>query len=844
MGGQGTGGGSALDEQVEMTDILGRRLSEAAAAPRSWVVGASATYVVTLVLAYVVFISPGFFDSGLVNKLAGIDSLLVATILAVVPAWWLPATARRPSDAGLWLIYVVGYVPSIVVPPFILGSGWGLAPLWVALVGSFVAVVVIVGHVQLRLPRGQLSPTAFGRLLVVLSVAGLVLMLWLFGLPDGLPTLDRVYETRGDFREALEEAGAVGGYAVWWSGQVVAPLLVAYGFWSRRPLMVVGGTVLFAFVYALAGFRSMLFAGVLLVGLIALVVRFWRWFGVAVPAIASALIAACALAAAAGWMLPISLLVRRLLVVPGQVVAYYYDFFHAGPVYGLSHSILAGIVPRPYPQTPPVVIGQHYFLEPGINANGNLWADGMANFGLAGVIAASLLLAVLLLVMDAVARDKSPAMTTAVGGVGMWSVTNSGLLTSIMTHGIGPLIALLWLMPPPRRAVPNVPLRVTHLTSVHRSDDPRIYLKECQTLADAGFEVTLVGRGEPPAAASAVRFVSVGDVQGRVARMTLQPLRLLRAARRTRADLYHVHDPELIPVAIVLKLLGARVIYDAHEDLPRQIAYKAYLPERLRRPIGLIAGAVEQVTARLIDAVVAATPRIAARFPPDKVVTVQNFPLVREFSEPSEAPYRQRQEVVAYVGRITEVVGALVMADAAAIVGGTRPVRFVFAGPVSDSLADQVRTRAGSTGLDLPGWQDRGEVASLLRSARVGLVLFQPVENYVDAYPTKLFEYMASAIPVVASDFPVWRQIVGGVDCGLLVDPTDPGAVARAIIELLDDPDRAAAMGERGRKAVLEVYRWDVQGARLVERYRAILGGGAAARTKGRPARAMPVPDH
>jgi glycosyltransferase involved in cell wall biosynthesis len=809
-----------------MTRILGRRSSETVAAPRSWVVGASATYVVTLVLAYLVFISPQFSDGGLVNKLAGVDSLIVAVILAVVPALWLPATARRPSDAGLWLVYTVGYVPSIVVPPFILGSGWGLLPLWVALASSFVVVVIVADRVQLHLPRVNLSPTAFGLLLVLLAVGGLVVMLILFGLPDGLPTLDRVYETRSEFRDALERTGAIGGYAVWWSGQVVAPLLVTYGLWSRRPAMVIAGAALFAYVYALAGFRSMLFAGFLLIALIALVVRLWRWFGVAIPALASALIIACAAVAAAGWMLPLSLLVRRLLVVPGEVIAYYYDFFATRPGYGLSHSILSGIVPRPYPESPPVLIGKHYFLAPGINANGNLWADGMANFGLVGVVGASLLLGLLLLVMDAVARGKSPAMTTAVGGVGVWSLTNSGLLTSIMTHGIGPLIALLWLMPPPRRAVPNVPLRVVHLTSVHRSDDPRIYLKECRTLAAAGFDVTLIARGPAPPP-GAVQFVAIPDVRGRLARMVIQPFRVFRAARRIRADVYHIHDPELIPVAIALKLVGARALYDAHEDLPRQIAYKAYIPSRLRRPIALVAAGVEQVTVRLIDGVVAATPRIAARFPTRKVAIVQNFPIVAEFGEPSGEPYDRRPALVAYVGRLTEVVGGLVMADAARIVGQSRPIQFVFAGPVGDPLAAQIRERAAPVEVELPGWQDRDEVVALLQSARVGLVLFQPVENYVEAYPTKLFEYMASAIPVVASDFPVWREIVGSDDCGLLVDPTDADAVARAIVELLDDPERAAAMGVRGRKAVLERYRWDIQGARLVDWYAEILGRGA-----------------
>jgi glycosyltransferase involved in cell wall biosynthesis len=127
--------------------------------------------------------------------------------------------------------------------------------------------------------------------------------------------------------------------------------------------------------------------------------------------------------------------------------------------------------------------------------------------------------------------------------------------------------------------------------------------------------------------------------------------------------------------------------------------------------------------------------------------------------------------------------------------------------------------------VELPGRLDRPEVMALLHDARVGLVLFQPVANYVEAYPTKLFEYMASELPVVASDFPVWREIVAEVDCGLLADPTDPIAVADAIEELLADPERAAAMGRRGRQAVLEHYRWEPQGARLLAMYSRLLAG-------------------
>ena len=113
----------------------------------------------------------------------------------------------------------------------------------------------------------------------------------------------------------------------------------------------------------------------------------------------------------------------------------------------------------------------------------------------------------------------------------------------------------------------------------------------------------------------------------------------------------------------------------------------------------------------------------------------------------------------------------------------------------------------------------RGGVKELLNSARAGLVLLHPRINYVDALPIKLFEYMAVGIPVIASDFPLWRTIVDGANCGILVDPMKPEQIAKAIDWLLDNPREARKMGERGRRAVLERYNWSLEEKKLIELY-------------------------
>ena len=94
-----------------------------------------------------------------------------------------------------------------------------------------------------------------------------------------------------------------------------------------------------------------------------------------------------------------------------------------------------------------------------------------------------------------------------------------------------------------------------------------------------------------------------------------------------------------------------------------------------------------------------------------------------------------------------------------------------------------------------------------------------PTPNYVDALPIKLFEYMAAGMPVIASDFPVWREIVDDAGCGLLVDPRDPAAIAAAVNELMADEPRMRALGESGKQAVLNKYSWAAEADKLVKLY-------------------------
>jgi glycosyltransferase involved in cell wall biosynthesis len=312
--------------------------------------------------------------------------------------------------------------------------------------------------------------------------------------------------------------------------------------------------------------------------------------------------------------------------------------------------------------------------------------------------------------------------------------------------------------------------------------------------------------------------------KNRLSRILGSTLRACILATREKADLYHFHDPELIPVGLLLRLLGKRVVYDVHEDLPRQILSKYWIPRILRGVVAKAAALAEWVAAKAMSGIVAATPAIARRFPPHKTVAVQNFPLLSEFALGEGTPYRERPMWVAYVGGITAIRGAVEMVRAMEHLPEDLGARLVLAGTFSPpELVAEVRKLPGWSYVDFLGWQGRDGISRLLRRARVGLVVLHPVTNYLDSYPVKLFEYMAAGIPVVASDFPLWREIVEGEQCGLTVDPLDPKAIAEAVRWLLEHPEEAEEMGKRGRKAVLAKYNWEREAEKLLDLYRRLL---------------------
>jgi glycosyltransferase involved in cell wall biosynthesis len=366
--------------------------------------------------------------------------------------------------------------------------------------------------------------------------------------------------------------------------------------------------------------------------------------------------------------------------------------------------------------------------------------------------------------------------------------------------------------------------RVVHVTTVHPRDDIRIFRKECVSLARAGYEVVqVVGDGQGAAVVDGVRIVDIGvRPAGRLARMRRQPAAALAAVRRERPALVHLHDPELLPLGATLAREGLPVVYDAHEDVPRQILTKQWIPAALRPAVARAFEVYENRQVRQLAAVSAATPHIAERFAQVArlAVNVGNYPFEDELAPAAGA--RPRERMVCYVGGLMRTRGLLQMVRAVALVPG---LRLVLCGRFEDAaLEAAVRAEPGWGRVQWLGQVGREPVREVMARASAGLVTLLPMPSYLDALPIKMFEYMSAGLPVVASDFPLWRDIVQCHRCGVVVDPADPAAIAAAIGSILDDPARAQAMGDAGRAAVLTAYRWPVAERELLALYDRLIG--------------------
>lgn len=369
-------------------------------------------------------------------------------------------------------------------------------------------------------------------------------------------------------------------------------------------------------------------------------------------------------------------------------------------------------------------------------------------------------------------------------------------------------------------------MSIVHFSTVHFRDDSRIRSKMMASLqGQYPGQVKLFvqdGQGDETDP-KGYPVIDTGPRLKRLKRMSLGGWRMFRALLREKPTIAHFHDPELIPWGVLLRLFGIKVVYDVHEDYPEAVSENYRLPPLARKVLPPVVRLFEWGGALFFNGIVTVTPRIESRFPAKKTVQVRNWPVVSEFQAPSDRPMADRPREAAYVGTVSKnrnIIGMLAAFDQLR----DDDITFRLAGdfPVK-SDQDEAEAHPGWDRVTYDGWVSRDGIADILASARAGLVVLKPIEHETITLPIKLFEYMAAGVPVISSDFPMWREIVEAENCGLLVDPMNPDEIAQAIRWMVTHPEEAAEMGRRGRAAILERYSWEQEADILFQLYDRIL---------------------
>ena len=366
-------------------------------------------------------------------------------------------------------------------------------------------------------------------------------------------------------------------------------------------------------------------------------------------------------------------------------------------------------------------------------------------------------------------------------------------------------------------------IKVCHLTSAHPENDIRIFHKQCISLHKADFDVYLVVPNTNEKTSHGVQIKSFqSEKKGRVKRFLNTVNLVYKKAIEIDADIYHFHDPELLRIGLKLAKKGKIVIYDAHEDVPKQIMDKHWIPKILRSLISYLFSKYEAYVSKRISGIVSVTINICNRFKNQNknVELVANYPLLEEAEKMNILDFKKKEKQICYIGGLFPTRGIAEMIESTKNID----VELALAGTFSpESFKSELENKDGWEKVNYLGHVKREEIMEILKTSKLGLVTLHPTRSYVESLPIKMFEYMSAGLPVIASNFPEWKDIINETNCGICVDPLNPNEIANAIETILSNPLKANLMGENGKEAFYKKYNWLIEEEKLIAFYKKLI---------------------
>lgn len=363
-------------------------------------------------------------------------------------------------------------------------------------------------------------------------------------------------------------------------------------------------------------------------------------------------------------------------------------------------------------------------------------------------------------------------------------------------------------------------MKIAHITSVHPQNDNRIFYKECTTLVENGFDITLIVAGAKTEFIDGINLVGYDKIEsGRKQRMFKTSfIDMIKVCKTVDADMYHFHDPELIFAGLYLKLIGKKVIYDIHENNPASILSKPYIKSNiLKKLLSKMFNIVEQLAVKFFDAIITARPDISKRFNHKNLITLRNFPILPDFSKLKKVEIKKEKPSIIFVGGMTQIRGINELIDT---FEELNEYELWLLGPISEDKLKN-RIEQGCKNVKYFGTVEAYNVFSYIQKADIGIITFLPEPNHLNTLATKPFEYMACGKPMIMSNFDYWKDTF--TDSSLYVDPKNPKEIKATIIKLMSDKDLMDSMSKLNKKLSIEEYNWEKESQKLIKLYQGLL---------------------
>lgn len=356
----------------------------------------------------------------------------------------------------------------------------------------------------------------------------------------------------------------------------------------------------------------------------------------------------------------------------------------------------------------------------------------------------------------------------------------------------------------------------------------------CSSLANQGHDVSLiVADGKGDEIKGGVKILDVGLVKNRFHRFFFTILKVYKKSIKLNAKIYHFHDPELLLISWMLKLASqADIIYDVHENVKKDILGKAWIPLVFRRFISGLFVLIENLALKFIDYIIIAEDSYVENYKNrTNVVSVRNYPIIglRKKNITIKNIKDDPQFNILYVGGVTKIRGAIESIESLNILlsSGYKNINLRLIGPIyndfKNELFELINKYRLNSYVSITGAISHKKVYDELERAHIGLSTLHPDPNFIESIPTKLYEYMAVGIPVIASNFTLWKKIIDIHKCGFCVNPLKPKDIAEAIINIIDNPVKSMKMGINGIAPVRDLYNWEKESLKLINIYDEIL---------------------